>query len=84
MFTAAAFVTVREAWKQCKCPSTGERLNIQYIQTREHHSATKRTNYRYRQQSKGISRDCLVKTVSLKIPHSAWFHLCNILKTTNL
>ena len=42
MFTAAAFVTVMETWKKSKGPSTSERLSFWYIQTMEHHSATKR------------------------------------------
>ena len=42
MFTAAAFVTVVETWKQSQCPSTSESLGFWYIQTMEHHSATKR------------------------------------------
>ena len=41
LFTAALF-TIARTWKQPRCPSTDERMKLQYIYTMEYYSAIKR------------------------------------------
>ena len=41
LFTAALFTKDR-TWKQPRCPSTDERMKLQYIYTMEYYSAIKR------------------------------------------